>query len=57
MLFAALAFALGLTLGAVTKFGLGYDLPPEAASAKSVAKTSRLLHVRHRRREAAPAIR
>jgi hypothetical protein len=35
---AALAFALGLTLGAVTKFGFGYDLTLEAASAKIVAK-------------------
>jgi hypothetical protein len=38
LLLAALAFALGLTLGAVTKFGFGYDLPPGAASAKIVAK-------------------
>jgi hypothetical protein len=38
LLLAVLAFAMGLTLGAVTKFGFGYDLPPEAASAKIVAK-------------------
>jgi hypothetical protein len=29
--------ALGLTLGAVTKFGFGYDLPADAASSKIVA--------------------
>jgi hypothetical protein len=35
---AALAMALGLTLGAVTKFGFGYDLAAVASPAKIVAK-------------------
>jgi hypothetical protein len=35
---AALAMALGLMLGAVTKFGFGYDLAADASSAKIVAK-------------------
>ncbi|MGE3528129.1 MAG: hypothetical protein AB7G54_01725 [Methyloceanibacter sp.] len=34
---ATLAMALGLALGAVTKFGFGYDLAADAASAKTVA--------------------
>ncbi|MET0869833.1 MAG: hypothetical protein ABWY15_02990 [Methyloceanibacter sp.] len=35
---AALAMALGLMLGAVTKFGFGYDLAADASPAKIVAK-------------------
>jgi len=35
---AAIALVLGLTLGAVTKFGLGYDLAADASPAKIVAK-------------------
>jgi predicted Kef-type K+ transport protein len=35
---AALAMALGLALGAVTKFGLGYDLAAVASPAKFIAK-------------------
>ena len=35
---AALAMALGLMLGAVTKFGFGYDLTADASPAKIVAK-------------------
>jgi hypothetical protein len=31
-------FGLGAHARRVTKFGFGYDLPPEAASAKIVAK-------------------
>jgi hypothetical protein len=38
LLLAALAMALGLMLGAVTKFGLGYDLAADASPAKIVAK-------------------
>ena len=38
MLLAALAMALGLMLGAVTKFGLGYDLAAIASPVKIVAK-------------------
>jgi hypothetical protein len=33
-----LAMAAGLTLGAVTKFGLGYDLSADTPSAKIVTK-------------------
>ena len=35
LLFATMAIALGLTLGAVTKFGLGYELAADAAPADS----------------------
>jgi hypothetical protein len=35
---AALAMALGLMLGAATKFGFGYDLAADASPAKIVAK-------------------
>jgi hypothetical protein len=35
---AALAMALGLMLGAVTKFSFGYDLSADASPAKVVAK-------------------
>jgi hypothetical protein len=38
LLLAALAMALGLMLGAVTKFGFGYDLSADASPAKIVAK-------------------
>jgi hypothetical protein len=38
LLLAALAMALGLMLGAVTKFGFGYDLAADASPAKIVAK-------------------
>ncbi len=33
----ALAMAVGLTLGAVTKFGLGYDLAAEPPSSETQA--------------------
>jgi hypothetical protein len=38
LLLAAIALALGLTLGAATKFGLGYDLAADASPAKILAK-------------------
>jgi hypothetical protein len=38
MLLAAVALALGLMLGAVTRFGFGYDLAADASPAKIVAK-------------------
>jgi hypothetical protein len=37
---AALAMAFGLMLGAVTKFGFGYDSPPMLRPQKSSRKTS-----------------
>jgi hypothetical protein len=37
LLLATLAMALGLMLGAVTKFGFGYDLPADASPANIIA--------------------